>query len=236
MMLKTLKRIVSDEVFLPVLILVIYLLFLFFIRGSLPPTPEIIRSLAHLYQQHGYQIIFAASVLEALLLVNMFVPGGVVIATGAVFAKSGSLELPGVILAASLGLIVGYILDYGLGYFGFSKVLIGLGYGKFLDQTKQKLITSGSKALIFGFIYSTVGSFLAMTAGIIRMNFGQFLLVSTISTLFWVTVAGISVYLLGEVFITIITKYSFLLILLLILGFLLSKITHLLKIKFKKVK
>ena len=65
---------------------------------------------------------------------------------------------------------------------------------------------------------------LAYAAGTTGFKFKDFLILAVLSTLFWSSLWGIAVYAVGEVFLTILKKYGFLLIIFLIVGMFLAKL------------
>lgn len=203
----------KSDLVLPFILLLVYLFFLIVVRGVIPTSDELITTFAKLYADYGYQIIFLAALLESLVLVNLFVPGQLGMALGAVFARSGQTELGLVILFASLGAISGYLIDFILGYFGFSDVIKKMGYGGILAQAQKQLKKFGKRGLIFGFLHSNVGAFLSVIAGATNVSWKLFIPISTISTFFWLSLWGILIYLVGDIILLLISKYSFLLIL-----------------------
>lgn len=211
--------IIKNDLILPLALLITYIIFLIVARGVVPTSDELIIVFSDLYKQFGYEIIFISALLEGLVLINLFVPGMLALALGAIFARTGQTELTLVILTASVGVILGYLVDYLLGFFGFGDVIKKLGYEGFITASKEKLKKFGNRGLIIGFFHSNVGSFLALAAGISRYSFINFLVVAIASTLVWATIWGIAVYFLGDIFLYILKRYSFLLVLAMI-GFL----------------
>lgn len=214
LILRFVKAIIKNDLILPITLLATYIVFLIIARGVVPTSEELIAVFADLYLKYGYEIIFVSALLEGLVLVNLFVPGMVALALGAVFARTGQTDLTLVILVASLGIILGYIIDFLMGFFGFGDTLKKIGYGGFLNTSKEKLMKFGNRGLIIGFFHSNVGSFLAFAAGMMRFNFVNFLIIAIASTLIWATLWGIAAYYFGDVFLYLIKKYSFLLVLL----------------------
>lgn len=214
------RIIIKNDLILPLTLLATYIVFLIVARGVVPTSEELIGVFADLYRRFGYEIIFISALLEGLVLVNLFVPGMLALALGAVFARTGETDLTLVILTASLGIVLGYIIDFLMGYFGFGDTLKKLGYGGFLQTSKEKLIKFGNRGLIIGFFHSNIGSFLSLAAGTINYNFLNFIVVAIASTLLWATVWGIAAFYFGEIFLFVIKRYSFLVVLA-IIGFLL---------------
>lgn len=217
--LELVRIIIKNDLLLPLTLLATYVVFLIVARGVVPTSEELIGVFADLYAKYGYEIIFISALLEGLILVNLFVPGMLALALGAVFARTGQTDLTLVILTASSGIVLGYIIDFLMGYFGFGDTLKKLGYDSFLQTSREKLKKFGNRGLIVGFIHTNVGSFLAFAAGTMRLGFLNFLIVAIASTLVWATLWGIAAFYFGEIFLYIIKRYSFLLVLMVIASF-----------------
>ncbi|MFH0937519.1 MAG: hypothetical protein V1808_04475 [Candidatus Daviesbacteria bacterium] len=202
------------DLILPILLIVVYLTLGFVMRGTLPSSKEIIDALASIYAEYGYHIVFATALIESLVIINLFVPGMVTIGFAAIFAKTGGMNLPGIIIAITLGAVIGFAIDYLLGYFGFSSIINRLGYGKMLEIAKNKLQTLKTHHLILGFTSMHIASFLSLAAGTINMDFKKFWPLATISIIFWYSIWVVGIYLLGDVVLSIIQKYTILVILL----------------------
>lgn len=211
---KLLRLELSTELIIPILLIILYVGFLLAFRGSIPTSDEIISHLAGLYERFGYEVIFFGAALEALVVVNLFVPGSVAVAFGAIFARSGQVDLTWAVLAASLGAIIGYIIDFLLGYFGFGKIVKRLNYGGFLAKTRSQIEKNDMATFILGFIHPNVGSLIAFAAGTLRSSLSTFLILSTLSTFAWVSFWAILVFALGDVFLIILTKYIWVVVLL----------------------
>lgn len=218
------RLIVKYDLILPLTLLSTYIVFLVVARGVVPTSEELIEVFGDLYAKYGYEIIFVSALLEGLVLVNLFVPGMLALALGAVFASTGQTDLTQVILTASAGIILGYVVDYLMGYFGFGETLKKLGYAGFLDSSREKLKQFGNRGLIVGFFHTNVGSFLAFAAGTMKLPFINFLIVAIASTILWATVWGIAAFYFGEVFLNIIKRYSFLLVIFVIAMFVLASL------------
>lgn len=214
----------QNDLFLPCLLIIIYIIFLVIIKGTIPTGKELVDQFGDLYRNYGYIIIFFSAFLEALILVNVITPGSIGMAMGAVFARTGQVDLGIVIVVAFFGSLAGYILDYLLGYCGFSDVVKKMGYGNFVTIAKSNLKRLGTKGLVLGFINPTIGSYLSFVAGTTGYDFKLFLLVAVISSFIWLTLWAVFFYMIGKTFIDIITNYSFLIILLGISIFIFTKI------------
>lgn len=221
---KILRLDLSTELIVPIVLISLYVGFLIALRGTIPTSAELIAHLSSLYERFGYEVIFIGAALEALVLVNLFVPGTVAVAFGAIFARSGEVNLTLAVLAGTSGAIFGFIIDFLLGYFGFGKLIKRLGYGSFIEKAKNQLEKYGVKTFMLGFIHPNIGSFISFAAGAIKLNFLWFLILAGLSTLAWVSFWGILVFAIGEVFLIILTKYIWILIFLVLSVWILSTI------------
>lgn len=221
-LISLLKFSISSEILAPVILISVYVIFLIVARGVLPTSEELINHFSLWYQQYGYAIIFFGSFLESLVLVNFFVPGAIAVAMGAVFARSGQLDLTLAVLAASAGAILGFALDFVLGYFGFGQIVKKVGYGSALSQAKNQINKSGVKAFSLGFIHPNIGSLISLAAGTLEMNALKFLGLSAVSTVTWISFWGLLVFTFGEAFLIILSRYAFVVILFILAIWLMS--------------
>lgn len=204
-----LEKIFSLSLIAPLILITFYILVLFLFKGS-PLTPqEIISHFATIYDRYGYELIFTGAFLEGLIIVNFFVPGVTIVVLGAIFARTGQVDLTLGILAASLGFLAGFTIDYLLGYFGFAEIINRLGYGSGLRKARTTLESKGRwRSFALGFIHPDIGSFVALAAGTLKMNFFHFFWLCGLSTVTWMSIWGLLVYAFGRVFLTILTKYT----------------------------
>ncbi|MBI2020774.1 VTT domain-containing protein [Candidatus Daviesbacteria bacterium] len=199
---------------LSVILISFYISFLIFVRRSFPTSEELLSAVSSFYGSFGYEIIFLASMLEALILINLFVPGAVAVGLGAVFARSGELDLTVGIILAVTGALLGYLIDFALGFFGFSEIVKSLGWERGLEKVRVQLQSSSVRSFSLGFIHPNIGALVAVAAGTLRMNFVKFLSLSALSTLIWYSLWAILGFALGGIFLTILTRYAFIIMLL----------------------
>lgn len=212
-LLKALKIEFSFELIAPITLLIFYIALLIFLRGSMPTSEEIFANITNLYRRFGYEVVFIGAFLEALLLVNLFVPGLIIVAFGAIFARAGEIDLTTVVVVAVLGAVLGYMIDFLLGKFGFGKIISKIGYGKILTQAKVHLEKSLVPTFVLGFVQPNIGSFIALAAGALKIQFRTFVLLSTLSTIVWASFWAVLIFALGEVFLIILTKYIWIVVL-----------------------
>lgn len=221
--MKFIKTLISDDLVLPILLILIYGLFLYILKGAFPNSGELINTFSKIYGRFGYEIVFFASLLESLVLVNVLVPGGLALSLGVILTKAGENELLFIILVGAIAAILGYIIDYFLGFFGFSKVLQKTSYVKLITRANSKIGQYGSRGLILGFIHPNIGSFVSLTAGTLGFKFKKFITIALISTIFWSLIWGVVIYLLGDQVLNLFRKYGYLMVLIYILGIVLLR-------------
>lgn len=167
------------------------------------PVQEWLLSLHSLYDQYGYLIVFISALMENTALLGLVLPGGSFVLLGAFYARQGSLNIGLVILLATLGTIVGYHLDFLIGRFVMVHVI------RFASTTRlgrrlrlagrmrlaHRLITKyGGRAILLSHMIGHVRSFVAISAGMIRMRYRTFLLFEVIAATLWNTLYGLLGY------------------------------------------
>lgn len=204
---KFLTKIFSTSLLEPIILVSFYVAFLYIVQGALPTSEQLVAHLSSLYGRYGYEILFLGALLESLVVVNLLAPGMIALAFGGIFARSGQLDLTFAILASVAGALLGFIIDYFLGLFGFSKIIEKVGGVGIVHKVKDQINKSGVKILSLGYFHPNLGSVISFAAGTIKMNFISFITLSTLSTLAWFSLWGVVVFALGDIALTILSKY-----------------------------
>jgi membrane-associated protein len=212
----------STDLIAPLALILLYIGFLIFLKGSLPPTEEIIQHAESLYARYGYEVIFLGSILEALVLVNLIAPGSLAVGLGAVFARTGQLDLIIAVFSAFLGVMLAYIVNFFLGYFGFGGLISKVGYKHLLEGTKKEIEKDKIKTFGIGFIHPNVGALVSLAAGSAKMKFASFFYLAALSSIAWISFWAILIYSLGEVVLRLLTRFFPLIILLILSAWILS--------------
>jgi membrane protein DedA with SNARE-associated domain len=122
-------------------------------------------------------------------------------------AAQGELSLPLVILAGTLGSVLGALPLYALGaVLGQERLERWIGkYGKWLglkcndiQRASAWFERHGNKAVFFLRLVPGVRSLISIPAGGVKMPFYQFLLLTTLGSAIWTTLLTLAGYLLGE--------------------------------------
>jgi membrane protein DedA with SNARE-associated domain len=114
-----------------------------------------------------------------------------------VFARSGVLFLPVVILCAVVGLVMGYSVNYFLGKHGFYHLLHRMGLGKGLSVAEHNLVRHYKKTLFISYIHPGSGALISTAAGVLKISFRKFLLFTILSQTFWAILWGSLAYMIG---------------------------------------
>ncbi len=201
----------GTDLILPSVLLISYAIFLYIIRGILPTSEELVNLFSEYYAKFGYEILFVAAILESLVLINLFAPGQVTLALGIIFSRTGETYLPFVMIAVASGMMVGVVIDYFIGYYGFGDILKKFKQESFFNSAKKELKKNGGGSIFISFINPNLASYLSLAAGASKLEMTMFFLIALFSILFWVTSWSLLIYALGDVFLIIIKKYALLL-------------------------
>lgn len=152
----------------------------------------------------GYPGIAGLMILE-----NVFppIPSEVIIPFSGFFSEDSGLSLPGIVLAGSIGSVLGTLPFYFLGYkIGEAKLNTWIDrYGHWFMITTDDIRRSQSWferydlfAVFLGRLVPGVRTLISIPAGIERMNLGLFLLLSLAGTGVWVGVLAYLGNMLGQ--------------------------------------
>lgn len=189
------------------LVLLVYGGIIIFLRGHIPDAKTIIKIISDLYKTYGYSLVFVGGILEGLFLIGNYVPGSAVIFLGSALSRTGQLQFPWVIFFGVVGLNVAYSANYFLGKYGWYHILARFGLEKQILYTEKKLKENTFKAIGIGYFSITTAAFVSTAAGIIRLPFRRFLMLSIVSQLFWSLVWGGVAYFFGLPLIEFVLKY-----------------------------
>jgi membrane protein DedA with SNARE-associated domain len=167
------------------------------------PIEEWIALLRTFYNEYGYLLVFFSSLAENTFLLGLVLPGGSLVLLGAFYARLGTLNLGLVILFATLGTIGGYHVDYLLGRFVLARPLARLGHTSFgrrlrlrayLRLSSMRLHKYGGAAILISHLTGHIRSFVAISAGMIRLPYRTFLTFEIIASALWNTLYALLGY------------------------------------------
>lgn len=144
-------------------------------------------------ESFGYLGIFLLIAVE-----NLFppIPSEVILTLGGFMTTNTELSIIGVILAATIGSLVGAICLYGVGRLMSTERLewIVERYGKILRLKRQDITKThnwftkyGVWAVFFGRLVPLIRSLISIPAGSAKMRLMPFLVLTTVGSLIWNT-------------------------------------------------
>ncbi|MEP6690932.1 MAG: bifunctional DedA family/phosphatase PAP2 family protein [Gemmatimonadaceae bacterium] len=156
--------------------------------------------LSHLISTYGYVIVALLVTLEGF---GVPVPGETALVTAAALAANGKLDIAGVILASSLGTVLGGSGGYWIGRTG--GLALVLRYGRFVRLDAAKLETArgffgrhGSKTVFLGRFVALLRILAAILAGVTEMPFGRFTLYNAAGGIAWTLVFATLGFIFGK--------------------------------------
>jgi|SRR3989344_31496 len=184
---------------IPIILLIIYLIFfvLWKLLG-LPSPEELVDIVTSFFNTYGLIVIFLSALVEGVLLLGQYFPGGFVIFLGVISAGKNIPLVIKVVSLVSLAFFISYYINYLLGRHGFYKAFAKLGFKKSIEKAEKKLKKHALNAIIFSYWEPNLASITATAAGVLRLDVKKFLIYSAIGIIIWNTFWGILVYLLGK--------------------------------------
>ncbi len=142
---------------------------------------------ANLLAQLGYLGIFVLMVMESATLP---VPSEVVLPLAGFLVYQGRLEFWATVVVATLGSLVGTMVDYGVGfYLGRPAVL---RYGRMVRVSEERLRMTegwfgahGRSVVFFARFVPLVRTLIAFPAGVVKMDVRLFLAYSAVGIFLW---------------------------------------------------
>jgi len=176
-----------------------YLLFLALYHICGLPEPTRVQAIAlSLLQDHGYVIVYTAALIEGLLLIGWYLPGSLVLVLAVVAARNAGLHLPFVITLIIAGFFTATIINYALGKYGWYHILVKFGLKAALEKTRKKVEQKEHRIIFPSYFHPNIGNLVAVSCGILQLNFAKFAAYSFLATVFWNTLFGALVVLLGD--------------------------------------
>lgn len=161
------------------------------------------------FVRHLMESLGAFGIGLLMFLENIFppIPSEIIMPLAGYQAATGEMSLVTVIVAGTIGSLLGIIPWYYLGYAFGEKRIIWLAerYGRWMTMTPEDVEAAdrwfrryGYWAVSFGRLVPTVRTLISVPAGLSRMPFWMFLAVSAVGTLVWTAGLAIAGYMLGQ--------------------------------------
>lgn len=165
-----------------------------------------------LIEHFGYFGMFLGMVLEAVIIV---IPSEAILATGGILASQGVFSFFGAFLTGLLGSVFCAIVIYFMGYFGGRPFI--RKFGKYFFMKEEELERSDSWFSKYGMFGALIGrnfpivrTLISLPIGIMRMPFWKFLLFTIIGSIPWTLLFVYLGYTLGNGWIYVSAKISWL--------------------------
>jgi membrane-associated protein len=158
------------------------------------------------YDRYGYLTVFLGSLGENTAFLGLLLPGNSLALLGAVYARLGTLNLGWVIFFASIGTVLGYHVDYLFGRlvltrassrWSASRIGRRMRLAVRLRLARILLAKHGGKAILISHLIGHLRSFVALSAGMSRMNYRRFLGYELVAAAVWNTAFCLLGYLLA---------------------------------------
>jgi membrane protein DedA with SNARE-associated domain len=143
----------------------------------------------------GLPAVFALMVLESACIP---IPSEAIMLFAGFAVAKGELTLVGIVVAGVLGNLVGSSIAYAVGYYGRLDLL---ERNRFIHVSPARLAQAdrwferyGSATVFFSRMLPLVRTFISLPAGVARMPFGRFAVLTTLGSIPWV----LALALIGE--------------------------------------
>lgn len=165
-----------------------------------------------LIENFGYLGMFFGMVLEAVIII---IPSEAILATGGILASRGIFSFWGTFLIGLFGSVFCAIVIYFMGYFGGKPFV--RKFGKYFFMKEEELDRSDSWFSKYGMFGALIGrnlpiirTLISLPIGIMRLSFLKFLIYTIIGSIPWTFLFVYLGYTLGNGWIYINAKISWL--------------------------
>jgi membrane protein DedA with SNARE-associated domain len=150
-------------------------------------TDLIFNTIVNLLNQTGYLGVFLLMVMESATLP---VPSEVVLPLAGYLVYKGQLEFWSTVAVATVGSLVGTMLDFGIGYYLGRPAVLRYGRivrfsEKRLETTERWFASHGKSVVLLARFVPLLRTLIAFPAGIVRMDVKRFLVYSAVGILVW---------------------------------------------------
>jgi membrane protein DedA with SNARE-associated domain len=154
----------------------------------------------HLVATYGYIVVLLVVMAESA---GLPLPGETSLLVAGALAATGHLWLPGVIIAAAAGAILGDTAGYWVGRTSGLRLLRRHGHllrfdERKLEQAERFFARHGEKAVFLGRFVPIGRIFSALLAGVSQMRYSRFLFWNATGGIVWAALMGTLGYLFGQ--------------------------------------
>ena len=168
--------------------------------------------LFNLISNYGYFGMFLGMVLEAVIII---IPSEAILATAGILASRGIFSIWGAFITGLLGSVFCAVIIYFIGYFGGRPFIKKFGKYFFmkesdLDKSNSWFNKYGMFGALIGRNFPIVRTLISLPIGIYRLSFIKFLIYTTIGSIPWTILFVYLGYALGNSWILVNSKISYL--------------------------
>jgi membrane protein DedA with SNARE-associated domain len=150
-------------------------------------TDLIFNTIVNLLNHTGYLGVFLLMVMESATLP---VPSEVVLPLAGYLVYNGQLEFWSTVAVATIGSLVGTMVDFGIGYYLGRPAVLRYGRivrfsEKRLETTERWFASHGKSVVLLARFVPLLRTLIAFPAGIVRMDVKRFLVYSAVGILVW---------------------------------------------------
>src|SRR6201997_2669353 len=154
---------------------------------------NLLMSMAH----HGYALVFALLLAEAM---GLPFPASIALVTAGAAVASHALSGSGILLAATIALLVGDTVQFWLGHFTGWALLgflcrLSMNPETCMLRSAESFYKRGKMTLVIAKFIPGINTMAAPLAGSMKMRFGQFLYLDLTGALLYITTYGMVGYL-----------------------------------------
>lgn len=184
---------------LPIFALLISLSFILLWKILDLPSDEVMIKMARgFFLKYGFITVLVAAIIESMLVVGWYLPGGIVIFSGVILASGHPYLAMMSVSATIIGCTIGYTANYFLGKYGWYKLFIKFGLSKSLSEAQVQFQKYGYQSMYMSYWQPNLAALISTCAGITHSSFSKFFFHTVVSTFFWSIFWGTSAYVLGE--------------------------------------
>lgn len=157
----------------------------------------LINALEKFYSDWGNVLIFLASFIETLPI-GFLIPGGLIVALGGFYSYGEKVNLIGVVLSSTFGMMIAFLLAYYLGRKS-GKYLVNKFNQEENAKTAKRLLDRNGAAILTTALLSNLTRFwISYVAGIDRFNIFRFIFYALVASLTWNSLFVVVGYLAGS--------------------------------------
>ena len=150
----------------------------------------------------GDAVLIAIVFSENGIMAGFFLPGDSLLVTAGLFAASGTLHLPRLLIELSLAAILGETVSYSVGHFVgpriFTKEDSLFFHKKHLERARRYFEKYGAKTVVIARFIPIIRTFAPVVAGVGEMTYLRFTIYNVIGGVGWVCSIILAGFFLGR--------------------------------------